>query len=158
MVVLYFSCNFDVVVGGCKYHVYLYCHLDRKPPHCLFLKCPGALLSCAWLTTAVLAIALYFSAWSTKVRFLKDRDDCAISPLISFSNGLRVKSINPSKAYLSQPSPYFPYLTLATHVQSHKYFIQAQMSVPFYTSDFAQATAPSETSLFSPTLLPSSAG
>lgn len=30
MVVLYFSCNFDVVVRGGKYTAYLLCHLDQK--------------------------------------------------------------------------------------------------------------------------------
>lgn len=30
MVVLYFQSNFGVVVGGCKYHIYLHLHLDQK--------------------------------------------------------------------------------------------------------------------------------
>ena len=31
VIVLLFSCNFDVVVGGCEYSVYQLCYLDRKP-------------------------------------------------------------------------------------------------------------------------------
>ena len=36
MVILYFSCNFDVVVGGFKYCIYLCCHLDQKLGFLLF--------------------------------------------------------------------------------------------------------------------------
>ena len=31
MVVVPFSCNFDVVMGGGEYSVFLFHHLDRKP-------------------------------------------------------------------------------------------------------------------------------
>ena len=31
MVVLQFNCIFDVVAGGCEYHLYLQHHLDWKP-------------------------------------------------------------------------------------------------------------------------------
>ena len=30
IVVLYSRCNFAVVVGGCKYHIYLHLHFDQK--------------------------------------------------------------------------------------------------------------------------------
>ena len=32
MMGLYFSCDFDVFVGGGEYIDYLLCHLDQKPP------------------------------------------------------------------------------------------------------------------------------
>ena len=35
MVVLQFSCNFDVVVEGDEHSLYLCCHLDWKPPKLL---------------------------------------------------------------------------------------------------------------------------
>lgn len=31
MVVLLFSCNFNVVLGGAEHSIYLLCHLDWKP-------------------------------------------------------------------------------------------------------------------------------
>ena len=31
MVILWFSCNFEMVVGGDKHNIYLLLHLDQKP-------------------------------------------------------------------------------------------------------------------------------
>ena len=35
MIVLLFSCDFDVVMAGSEYHVYLRCHLDWVLLHCI---------------------------------------------------------------------------------------------------------------------------
>lgn len=38
MVVLEFSCNFDVIVGGDEYRVYLLHHLDQKSSFVILIK------------------------------------------------------------------------------------------------------------------------
>lgn len=38
LVVLWFNCNFDVVMGRCDYHIYLLCHLELQSQLILFLK------------------------------------------------------------------------------------------------------------------------
>lgn len=51
----------------------------------------------------------------------------------------------PVEPILLSPLSVSPATALATHVQSHKYSRQAQMSVPFHNSAFVQATAFPET-------------
>lgn len=62
---------------------------------------------------------LYFFAWGTKVRFLKNRHDCAISLLKSFSFGLRVKSTFPQQSLTSSALSLLPLSQFLQPMPSH---------------------------------------
>lgn len=92
-----------------------------------------------------------------QMRFLKGSHDHAISLLKSFGDSLRAQATHPCKAYLAQPSFYFPCHSSCSPCPVTQTFQTGPTVCAISLSAFAKLQHFLKTS-FSPTLLPSAAG